>query len=59
MSHNPKSGRSGQKRKPGPEAETLQIPGDWKDAVAAALWKGKPPAAKTGAKKARKKKRSS
>lgn len=38
------------KRKPGPEAEKLQIPGDWTDAVKIALKRGKPPA-KKGAKK--------
>jgi hypothetical protein len=31
------------KKKPGPEAETLQIPGNWKDAVKVALKRGKPP----------------
>jgi hypothetical protein len=28
--------------KPGPKAEALQIEGDWKDAVASALQRGKP-----------------
>lgn len=46
-----------QKKKPGPEAKTLQIPGNWKDAVKVALGRGKPPKAKP--KKRGKKKRSS
>lgn len=40
-------------KKPGPEAETLKIEGDWKDAVKQALKKGKPPAPKKAAKKKR------
>lgn len=32
--------------KRGPKPETLKIEGDWKDAVAKALAKGKPPARK-------------
>jgi hypothetical protein len=31
------------KRTPGPEAERLALPGHWKDAVKAALKRGKPP----------------
>ena len=43
---------SAKKRKPGREAETLKIEGDWTDAVGHALKRGKPPA-KKGAKKKR------
>lgn len=43
-------------KKPGPEPERLQVEGDWKDAVAHALKRGKPPKAKKSAKKKRPKK---
>lgn len=42
------------KKKPGPEAERLQITGNWKDAIKTALRRGKPPSAKK-AKKPKKK----
>lgn len=47
------------KKKPGPEAATLQIPGDWKKAVKVALGRGKPPSARPPKKAAKKKRRSS
>jgi hypothetical protein len=31
------------KSKPGPKAETLKVEGDWQEAVAHALKRGKPP----------------
>jgi len=60
MSNNDKNDKMSTKDgKPGPKAEVLIIDGNWKDAVAHALAKGKPPAPakkskkKVGAKKKR------
>jgi hypothetical protein len=49
-----------EKKKPGPKAETLRIPGNWRDAVKVALGRGPytgPKPNKKGGKKKGKKKR--